>query len=65
MVHLLCGAGLLTATAALFRACMPRDGKTRRWLGTVWEPYVGVILCAGFGMGAMLFVSGLFQLVAN
>ena len=45
MVPLLISGGVLTASVLLFRAALPKQGGKRRWfIGTIWEPYVVVVL---------------------
>jgi hypothetical protein len=48
MAALLASLGVLAASALLFRAAMPRRGKTHRFVGTIWEPYVVVALVTSF-----------------
>jgi hypothetical protein len=44
MVPLLISGGVLTASVLLFRAALPKQGKRRWFIGTIWEPYVVVVL---------------------
>jgi uncharacterized protein involved in response to NO len=44
MVPLLISGGVLTASVLLFRAALPKHRKRRWFIGTIWEPYVVVVL---------------------
>lgn len=52
------GVAVLLLTAIVFWACLPRGGKTHRFVGTEFEPYVGVGICAGVALGSTMILSG-------
>ena len=55
---LVAGGGIVLAvTSALFWFCLPRGGKTHRFVETELEPYVGVAFCAGFALAFIAFTS--------
>ena len=44
MAALLTAIALFVMSGLLFRAALPRDGKARWFIGTVWEAYIVVAL---------------------
>jgi hypothetical protein len=61
MLSILGGVVVLAITVGCFIALMPRDGKMHRWVGTEWEPYIGVGLCAGTALGLTMSLSGILN----
>ena len=60
---LISGIVLVALAVVAFFFSLPRAGKTARFVGTQWEPYVVVgILCA-FAVGFMLLGSTAIQLL--
>ena len=53
------GLLVLIITAGVFAWCLPRHGKTHRFVGTEFEPYVAVGIVAGVAFGACMIFSGL------
>ncbi len=53
-------AGLIVwlITAALLWYCLPRGGKTHRFVGTEFEPYVAVAFVTAIAVGFCLIFSG-------
>jgi hypothetical protein len=43
---LVSGAIIFVVGAVLFWYCLPRGGKTHRFVGTELEPYIAVAFCA-------------------
>jgi hypothetical protein len=43
---LVSGAIIFAVGAVLFWYCLPRGGKTHRFVGTELEPYIAVAFCA-------------------
>jgi hypothetical protein len=43
--------------------CLPRGGKTHRFVGTELEPYVAVAFCAAVALGFTLMLSGIIALM--
>jgi len=58
MYSLIIGAGVFVLTAIVFWYCLPRDGKTHRFVGTEWEPYIGVAFCAAVALACTMMLSG-------
>jgi hypothetical protein len=65
MVLLIAGAVVFVLTALTFWYCLPRDGKTHRFVGTEWEPYVGVAFCAAVALGFTMLLSGTLNLITG
>ena len=57
------GIALVALAFAAFFYSMPRGGKTARFVGSEWEGYVVVVMLCVFGIGAMLVVSAVGQLL--
>jgi hypothetical protein len=64
MILLLLGVAVTIITGIVFWRCLPRDGKTHRFVGTEWEPYVGVAFCAGFALGFTMMLSSVLNMLA-
>jgi hypothetical protein len=64
MILLLLGVAVAIITGIVFWRCLPRDGKTHRFVGTEWEPYIGVAFCAGFALGFTMMLSGVLNMLA-
>ena len=58
MINLVSGVGIFILTAIAFWYCLPRDGKTHRFVGTEFEPYVGVAFCSAIALSLTMLVSG-------
>jgi hypothetical protein len=58
MLLMLAGIAVLIVTAVVFRAFMPRGGKAHRFVGTEWEPYIGVAFCSAVALGFTMLLSG-------
>ena len=59
------GATILIIGGALFWYCLPRRGKTHRFVGTELEPYVAVAFCAAVALSFTLMLSGVIALVGE
>jgi hypothetical protein len=57
------GAVVLSATSTIFWYCLPRGGKTHRFVGTELEPYVGVAFCSGIALGFTMLLSGILEMI--
>ena len=55
------GIAVLLLTGGLFWYCLPRGGKTHRFVGTELEPYVAVAFCAGVALGCSMIVSSILR----
>jgi len=64
MVTAVAGAVVFAVTGGVFWYCLPRDGKTHRLVGTEWEPYVGVALCAAVALSFTMMLSGLLEILS-
>ena len=60
---LVSGIALVALAFAAFFFSLPRGGKTARFVGTGSEGYVVVVMLCVFGIGAMLVVSAVVQLL--
>ena len=58
MTFLFSGVAVLLLTTTVFVCCLPRHGKTHRFVGTEMEPYVAVAICADVALGFCLVLSG-------
>jgi hypothetical protein len=58
VINLVGGIVIFVATAVVFWYCLPRDGKTHRFVGTEWEPYVGVAFCSAVALSLTMLFSG-------
>ena len=65
MALLLSGAVVFLVTAGVFWALLPRGGRTHRWAGTAWEPYVSVGICAGVALSFTMMLSGVLALAGS
>jgi hypothetical protein len=54
-------ATVMIVTSLVFWKCLPRDGKMPRFVGTEWEPYIGVAFCYAFGLSFTVMLSGLID----
>lgn len=57
-------AGLVAVaiTAGLFWRALPAGGKTHRWVGTEWEPYIALFFATGVALSFTLLLSGALNL---
>ena len=62
MINLVGGVGIFILTAISFWYCLPRDGKTHRFVGTEFEPYVGVAFCSAIALSLTMLISGAITL---
>ena len=65
MFHLLAGFVVFAVSAVVFWYCLPRGGKTHRFVGTEFEPYVGVAFCAAVALACTLMLSGAIALAGG
>jgi hypothetical protein len=59
---LVLGVAILLVTAGTFWYCLPRGGKTHRFIGTALEPYVSVAVCAGVALSLSMILSSILTL---
>ena len=62
MAYLAAGIAVFVATALVFWYCLPRGGQTHRFVGTEWEPYVGVAFCSAVALALTMILSGAISL---
>jgi hypothetical protein len=60
---LVSGASIFAVGAGLFWYCLPRGGKTHRFVGTELEPYVAVAFCTAVALSFTLMLSGIMALM--
>ncbi len=58
MLTFLFGVTVMAVTLFVFWKCLPRDGKMHRFVGTEWEPYIGVAFCSAFALSFTMMLSG-------
>jgi hypothetical protein len=63
MLLIAAGWGVFAVTGIAFWRCLPRDGKTHRFVDTEWEPYVGVAFTAGAALGFTMTLSGALDMI--
>ena len=63
MVRLLASIAVLVVCGLLFRAALPRQGKARWFIGTIWEPYIVVALLYAAVVSLGLAVWGMIDLL--
>jgi hypothetical protein len=63
MLLAIAGAVILATTSTVFWYCLPRDGKMHRFVGTEWEPYIGVTFCSGIALGFTMVLSGILDVL--
>jgi hypothetical protein len=64
MATLLLSIAVLGASVFLFRIALPRDGKPRWFIGTVWEPYIVVALVTASVVSAGLALWNIVELLS-
>jgi hypothetical protein len=57
----LLGATVMVVTVLVFWKSLPRGGKMHRFVGTEWEPYIGVAFCSAFALSFTMMLSGLID----
>jgi hypothetical protein len=63
MTSLIAGIAVLIVTAGIFLFCLPRGGKTHRFVGTEFEPYVAVAFTAAVALSFTLTLTGILGLI--
>jgi hypothetical protein len=58
VINLVGGFIIFILTAIVFWYCLPRDGKTHSFVGTEFEPYVGVAFCSAIALSLTMLISG-------
>jgi hypothetical protein len=65
MLLLAGGVAVFVLTAVIFWLCLPRGGKTHRFVGTELEPYVGVAFCSAIALSCTMILSGAISIAAG
>jgi hypothetical protein len=65
MISLVGGLVVFVLTGIVFWLCLPRDGKVHRFVGTEWEPYVGVAFCTAVALGCTMMLSGVLNMLSG
>ena len=65
MYSLIVGATVFVLTAITFWYCLPRGGKTHRFVGTELEPYIGVAFCAAIALACTMMLSGAINVASG
>jgi len=65
MFLLIGGAITFVLTAIVFWYCLPRGGRTHRFVDTEWEPYIGVAFCSAVALGCTMILSGAINLATG
>jgi hypothetical protein len=63
MLELISGLVLTAITLLGFVYSLPRKGKHAWFVGSEWEGYVVVLMVGGFGLGAVLIILGVGDLM--
>jgi hypothetical protein len=64
VILLIAGSSVFLVTAALFWRFLPRGGKRHRFVGTEWEPYVGVAFTSAVALAMTMMLSGVLDLLS-
>jgi hypothetical protein len=65
MLLLASGIAILVVTAIVFWLCLPRDGRTHRFVGTELEPYVGVAFCSAVALSFTMILSAAISIASG
>jgi hypothetical protein len=65
MLLLIAGLVVFGVTAIAFWYCLPRGGVVHRFVGTEWEPYVGVAFCSAVALGTTMILSGALNMLGS
>jgi hypothetical protein len=63
MTALIAGIVVLVVTVGIFLFSLPRGGRTHRFVGTEFEPYVAVAFTAGVALSFTLTLTGILGLI--
>jgi hypothetical protein len=63
MLTTIMGAGVFIITVVIFWYCLPRGGQMHRFVGTEWEPYIGVAFTSGIALSFTMILSGILNLL--
>ncbi len=65
MYSLIVGLAIFVLTGIVFWSCLPRGGKMHRFVGTEFEPYVGVAFTTAVALSLTLSLSGVLDMIGN
>jgi hypothetical protein len=60
---LIAGIAVFAATLAAFAYCLPRGGRTHRYVDTELEPYIAVAFCGGFALGFTMILASILNMM--
>jgi hypothetical protein len=60
---LIAGIVVFAATSAMFARCLPRGGRTSRYVGTRLEPYIALGFCGGFALGVTMILASILDMI--
>ncbi len=63
MLTITAGALVFALTAVIFWYCLPRGGQTHRFVGTEWEPYIGVAFTSAIALSFTMVLSGIIDML--
>jgi hypothetical protein len=65
MYYIAGAIGLLVVTGLLFRFALPRGGRPRWFIGTIWEPTLGIVFSLAAVGSLALLLAGVGDLLAG
>jgi hypothetical protein len=65
MVTLASGIAVFVVTAIVFWYCLPRGGKSHRFVDTELEPYIGVAFCSAIALSFTMILSGAINIAGG
>jgi len=58
MFLMLAGIAVMIVTGIVLWMLLPRGGTVHRFVGTEWEPYIGVAFTSAVALGLTMILSG-------
>jgi hypothetical protein len=55
---MLAGIAVTIVTGIVLLMLLPRGGRVHRFVGTEWEPYIGVAFTSAVALGLTMILSG-------
>ena len=63
MLTIIAGALVFAITVIIFWYCLPRGGETHRFVGTEWEPYIGVAFTSAIALSFTMVLAGVIDVL--
>ena len=63
MLSIIAGALVFAITGVIFWYCLPRGGQMHRFVGTEWEPYVGVAFTSAIALSFTMVLAGIIDML--